>query len=270
MIIVILVLLGLCFGSFINAYVWRIHSKTEKGKLSKLSVWHGRSMCPDCHHVLATYDLIPVISWLSLRGKCRYCHKSISPQYPLVELTTAVLFIISYIYWPYQFNSEGVTLYIFWIVFLIGFIELFIYDLRWGLLPNRIVTPLIFLAVAQVSVQFIFFNAGFSLLIAVFWSLLVSSGLFYAIFTISDGKWIGGGDVKLAIILGILLAGPFKTVLMIFLASIIGTILTIILMSSKKIKRNSTIAFGPLLITATIICYLFGQNILNWYQRLII
>lgn len=269
MVIVILVILGLCLGSFINAYVWRMHSKTKSGKLANLSIWHGRSMCPNCRHLLGAKDLVPIFSWLFLKGKCRYCKKPISFQYPLVELLTALLFSFSYIHWPYLFNSEGTTLFIFWLIFITGFMVLTIYDLRWRILPNKIVVPLIFLALLQLFSQLIFFNAGLSLILGTFWGLLFSAGLFYFIFVISNGKWIGGGDVKLAIVLGLLLGGPMKAILMVFLASLIGSCISIFLISTKKLRRNSLIAFGPLLIAATVITYLFGTNIIVWYKSLI-
>lgn len=270
MILFILIVLGLCFGSFINAYVWRLHAKKKTGKFSNLSIWHGRSMCPNCQHTLSTKDLIPVVSWILLGSKCRYCKKPISPQYPIVELLTPALFVFSYLFWPYTFNSEGITLFILWLVFLIGFIELSIYDLRWRMLPNRIVTPLIFLALIQLVIQLIFFNGGLSLLLGAFWGVLLSAGLFYVIFIISNGTWIGGGDVKLAIVLGLLLGGPMKTVIMIFMASLIGLVVSVILMSTKKMNSKSMIPFGPFLILATIISYLIGTGIINWYNRLII
>src|SRR5438105_4077844 len=90
--LVILAGLGLAFGSFINALVWRIHEKKD---------WvRQRSQCPHCGHKLAAKDLVPVISWLALRGRCRYCGKPISLQYPLVELAMAAVFISSYYFWP--------------------------------------------------------------------------------------------------------------------------------------------------------------------------
>src|ERR1700677_3953472 len=122
MIIFILAIVGLCLGSFVNALVWRLHGQAaEKGKkkpnqdyLSQLSVAKGRSMCPHCKHQLANRDLIPLLSWLSLKGKCRYCAKAISPQYPLVELITALLFIASYIWWPVALSGAQIGIFVLW------------------------------------------------------------------------------------------------------------------------------------------------------------
>ena len=261
--------MGLAFGSFINAYVWRSYQSQKKKNKDKLSVWNGRSICPECRHTLSAIDLIPIVSWIMLGGKCRYCKKPISIQYPLVELSTTLLFILSYVYWPLNFTNEGITLFVFWLIFLVGFMMLMIYDFRWRLLPNRIVMPLVFLAIVQLVVQLIFFNAGLSLLLSAFWGILFSAGLFYGIFIISNGAWIGGGDVKLAIALGILLGGPMKVLLMIFLASFVGSIISITLIATKKLKQNSLIPFGPLLILSTIVCYLFGTGIINWYKNFI-
>jgi prepilin signal peptidase PulO-like enzyme (type II secretory pathway) len=270
MVIIFLIFFGLVLGSFVNAYVWRLHAQSKPGKHSKLSIMHGRSICPHCDHILAWNDLVPVFSWLYLKGKCRYCSKSISVQYPLVEIITMLLFIFSYIYWPYSFNSEGIVTFIFWLVFLVGFVSLTVYDLRWRLLPNKIVSPLIMLALIEIFIKFVFFSGGFTLLLGSLWGLLLSAGIFYVIFVVSNGKWIGGGDVKLAIILGLLLGGPLMSILMVFLASLIGTAIALILSFFKKLKKDHTIAFGPMLISSTYICYLFGPQIIAWYKTLVI
>ena len=104
-VIIILAWLGLCAGSFVNALVWRLHEQKRSKKADKkLSILNGRSMCVHCRHELTWYDLIPLFSWLLLRGKCRYCKKPISWQYPIVELATAAVFVLSYIFWPNPVN----------------------------------------------------------------------------------------------------------------------------------------------------------------------
>jgi prepilin signal peptidase PulO-like enzyme (type II secretory pathway) len=268
MIFIVLAIVGLCLGSFINALVWRLHeqSKTKaKQKLARLSIARGRSMCVHCGHELAVRDLIPVLSWLSLQGKCRYCHKPISWQYPLVELLTAGLSIFSYVFWPLAFHGESITLFCIWLLLLTGFIALLVYDARWMLLPDRIIFPLIGLALLQVVLQFVFFHGGNDLAKGLVGGLAFSAGLFYLLHQVSDGKWLGGGDVKLALIIGLLLPSAEKVLLMLFIASITGTLYALPALLRKRLKANSRVPFGPFLIVATVLVYLFGSSIISWY-----
>lgn len=275
MIYLVLALLGLCLGSFVNALVWRIYQQENvsakvKGSTSskKLSILHGRSMCPNCKHELSANDLVPVLSWLELRGKCRYCHTPISRQYPLVELLTAVLFIGSYYYWPYGLETAGVVQFGLWLVILTGFMALTIYDIKWMILPDRIVYPLIGIGLLQVMALGMISSSVEPVTQAAI-GIVCTSGLFYVLFQVSKGKWIGGGDVKLAVILGILVGGPLNSALLLFIASLLGCIVSIPLLISKKVKNNR-IAFGPFLIIATVIVYIFGASINIWLQNILI
>ena len=269
MLFIVLALLGLCFGSFTNALVWRIHEQEEKKKLTKkqqreLSIVHGRSMCVHCKHSLAWYDLLPVLSWLSLKGKCRYCGKPIEDS-PLVELLTAGLFVWSYVAWPYGWETLGTTLFCFWLVFLVGFMALAVYDLRWMLLPNRIVYLLIALSVLQVFVKLGLSDDKGLVLSQAFWGLLVIGGLFYGLFQLSKGKWIGGGDVKLSFMIGLLVGGPLNSILAIFVASFLGSLVSLPMIAKKSLKPTSHIPFGPFLLIATAVVYLYGARVADWY-----
>jgi len=270
MIALFLFIVGLCIGSFINASVWRLHKQStlkKKSDKQKYSISRGRSMCDVCGHQLAAKDLIPVVSWLSLGGKCRYCKNSISPEHPLIELLTAVLFLGSYLWWPWSFDTKGIVLYIFWLVFLSGFVALTVYDLKWFLLPDKIVRPLFVLALVQVLLLVTIFGGGKDSLLNAFWGLLIGGGLFYTLFQVSGGKWIGGGDVKLGGMLGLLIGGPAASLLLLFLASFLGTIVAIPLLVTGKAKRDTHLPFGPFLIAAAIIVYVFGASIIAWYHR---
>src|ERR1700722_9966239 len=133
MVIIPLVFLGLVLGSFVNAFTWRIHEHKD---------WvGGRSECTHCPHVLAAIDLIPVVSWMLLRGKCRYCGKKIDDS-PFVELTLPALFTLSYYFWPQSFSGDGLVTFLLWLMLLTGLLALAVYDLRWMLLPNKIVLTL--------------------------------------------------------------------------------------------------------------------------------
>ena len=275
MIIVLLAVLGLVFGSFVNAFVWRLHEQEvlrgkkkqpSKKQLKKLSILKGRSMCPHCKHELRASDLVPLFSWLSLRGKCRYCHKPISAQYPVVEATTAVLFALSYVWWPLSLHGVGLVQLIFWLGFVIMFVALAVYDIKWFLLPNKVVYPLIGLATVEVLVVAITNHAPHTLLDAGLGALVIS-GVFYILFQVSGGAWIGGGDVKLAVVLGLLAATPLKALLIIFFASVVGTICSIPMLLKGKKGLQMRVPFGPFLLVATAIVVLFGDSVVHWYTR---
>lgn len=275
MIIAVLAVLGLCLGSFVNALVWRLHEqeeqtakkKPDKKYLARLSVAKGRSMCPRCGHELAAKDLLPVFSWLSLGGKCRYCSKPISPQYPLVELITAVLFVVSYLWWPVAIDGAQTAVFVLWLPLLTGLLALLVYDARWFLLPNKLVYPLGILAVIQAVISISAAERPDVALLNAILAIMIGGGIFYLLFQFSDGKWIGGGDVKLGWLLGLIAATPARSLLLIFLAAVGGSLVSLPLLMNGRLKRTSLIPFGPFLIMAAIIVQFFGTGILHWYTR---
>ncbi len=272
MIIAVLIILGLCFGSFVNALVWRLHEQDKPKKKraasdDDLSIVKGRSMCPHCKHTLAASDLLPLFSWLFLGGKCRYCRKPIGWQYPLVEAATAVLFVASYLWWPQGFDNRGIFELAIWLVALVAFMALIVYDLRWMLLPNKIVFPLTGLAIFKVFGVAILFGGGVHSILNALFGLLIAGGIFYVLFQVSDGKWIGGGDVKLGFALGLLLGGPTLAMLMLFVASLLGTLVALPGLLAKRLKRTSVLPFGPFLILGTMITMLFGTALITWYEH---
>lgn len=277
MIIAVVILLGLVFGSFVNALVWRLRQqelakqKTKSPILhSPFSILSGRSMCPSCSHQLATKDLIPVLSWMMLRGKCRYCKKPISWQYPAVELVTAAIFVVSYLFWPDSLHTHGnLVLFITWLAASVGLLALLVYDFRWMMLPSRIIYP----TLAIVAIGRLIYLIGYE---PNHWhaigkwilSVTVASGLFWLIFMSSKGAWIGYGDVRLGLITGTVLADPLKSFLMIFAASLLGLIFVLPTIALRRKGLTSRIPYGPFLITATMIVLLFGQSVIDWYNRL--
>ncbi|MDB5184307.1 MAG: putative Prepilin peptidase [Candidatus Saccharibacteria bacterium] len=275
MIIALLVLLGLCFGSFTNAFVWRIHEQeAEQGKkrpnkqrLADLSISKGRSMCPHCGHELGALDLVPVLSWLSLGGKCRYCRTPISWQYPVVELATTLLFVISWLGWPYAVQGLQIAAFGVWLVVLIGLMALTVYDFRWMLLPNRIVFPLYGVAGVFALINIIGAARPLHALLMTILAVALGGGVFYVLFQVSDGTWIGGGDVKLGWLLGLVVGRPPLSFLFIFAAALLGTIASVPLIVKEGIRPKRVIPFGPFLIAGAIISLLYGQSILDWYQH---
>ena len=294
MVSLILVVLGLCFGSFVNAFVWRLHEqedideqlsalkskKSTKAVASRLallkaqkkdrSISTGRSMCTDCHHQLAWYDLLPVISWLIVGGKCRYCRRPISWQYPVVEISTATIFVVSYSLWPQSLSSaHGIFDLSIWLIALIAFMTLVVYDFRWMILPNRVVYPLIALAGTQRLVDSLVFHDGLHALANSGIAAVIGGGIFYVLYQFSDGNWIGGGDVKLGFALGFFVGRPLLALLLLFLASLLGIIGAIPSLLNGKFKWKLQIPFGPCLLLACYLLVLFGASFVGWYMQLL-
>lgn len=276
--LILLMILGLCLGSFVNALVWRIREQDKRQKSKKkslksgedLSILHGRSMCPHCKHELAAKDLIPVLSWVELRGKCRYCKHSISWQYPLVEMSTAGLFIALYLLWPHTIQSFADWLdFGTWLALGVGFMALIVYDLRWMELPNRIVFPLIGASLANLLVQLVL-QEDAGIIIGAVGGFLSVGGLFYLLFQFSEGKLIGGGDVKLGFVLGIIVGGWAEGLLVLFTSSLLGVVFVLPLLILHKKGLKNRIPFGPFLILAAIIVKLVGASIILWYKDLLL
>lgn len=264
MIIVVMAVLGLIFGSFINALVDRLHRRKDWVK--------GRSECPHCHHTLAPKDLVPVLSWVSLGGKCRYCRKPI-PDSPWVEIFTSAIFVLSYIYWPsatttLEWSTGTVLQLVLWLVTVVIFVALAVYDLRWLILPDKLVWPAIILAAIQTLISAWLLKSSAHILYALLGAGLLS-GLFLAIYAVSKGKWIGFGDVKLAVALGLLAAEPLMAMLLLFVASLLGLVAALPLLLRGKAKTSTKLPFGTLLVVGLVFTVLFGQALINKYLDLL-
>ena len=225
-------ILGLAVGSFLNCVIYRL----ETGG----SFLRGRSFCPHCKHLLGWQDLIPVLSFLILKGCCRYCHKKISLRYPLVEIATGLLFLLIF---NFQFSIFNYLIAPFLVV-------IFVYDLKHFIIPDKIIYPAI--AIAAIC--------NFSA-----WpSALGAAAFFGAIVLISRGKWMGVGDIKLGFLMGLILGFP-NILVALFLAFLIGAIIGVGVIISGKKTLKSEVPFGPFLVTGTIISLFWGQKIINWY-----
>lgn len=262
---------ALILGSFVNAYVYRTYmiddgSNKKKKQSNKYSIIRGRSICPNCKHTLSSLDLIPIISWLFLRGKCRYCSKPISVQYPAIELLAVFLFLFSLYFWPFHLVGAGLFLLIVWLFILTILIALAVYDIKYLTLPNRMVYALLAFVSIDAICRGIFVNQGSNYLLNAAVGSIIGGGIFYLIFQLSSGKLIGGGDVKLGAVLGLLLGSGTDALLMIFISSLLGSLVSIPLLLNKKLKRNTLIPYGPFLITATIILFLFSASFKNWLR----
>ncbi|TSC95044.1 MAG: leader peptidase (prepilin peptidase) / N-methyltransferase [Parcubacteria group bacterium Licking1014_1] len=287
-------LFGLCIGSFLNCVIYRteLQENMPKGSPQRkvLSSLRGRSFCPKCKEQLRWQDLIPIFSFLFLRGKCRYCHKKVSIQYPLIELITGLLFLLIFDHSTERFalvlgqNTQGLEHFgflalslgfLFYIVS--SFIIIFVYDLKHYIIPDKVLFPAIIITFLYRLFENLKINSlignwklkieNFATISNFLLAALIAAGFFFAIFLISNGKWIGFGDVKLAILMGFFLGLP-NVLAALFLAFFFGAIISIMLMVFGKKGLKSEIPFGPFLIAGTFIATLWGKEIIQWYFNL--
>ncbi len=259
----IALLFGFCCGSFLNCVIYRLEKKK--------SFIRGRSFCPKCKHILAWYDLIPIFSFLVLQGKCRYCKKKISIQYPLVELATGLLFLLIFNGSP-MLTTYGFQIFkLFYLLVIACLLEIiFIYDLKHYIIPDKIVYSAI--AIVFLGHLFGISNLGFRIfenLKMPFVAAITAGIFFFLIWLVSRGKWMGFGDVKLAFLMGLILGFP-NILVALFLAFFLGAIIGLGLIFSGRKTLKSEIPFGPFLITGTFIGLFCGGQIINWYLSFLI
>ena len=280
-IIIVLIILGLVMGSFAGAQVWRLrakqlqrdkqqgesYSKTEFKKLQPLmgrKQRDDRSQCLHCGHVLSTVDLVPLFSWLATKGRCRYCHEPIGVFEPIMEFVAAVLCVLSYICWPFTF-THGTDWLLFgvWIVALELLIILAAYDIKWQLLPDSINFSFIGVAALFLGLRYLQISTMPVSYVSVLISVAIMAGLYALLYIVSKGKWIGFGDVKLGVGLGLLLGDWKLAFLALFLANLIGCLIVLPGVVSKKLKGSSRIAFGPLFIAGALIAFWWGMPLMS-------
>ncbi|HTM68424.1 MAG TPA: prepilin peptidase [Candidatus Binatia bacterium] len=247
---------GTIIGSFLNAVLWRL--RTGEGFV------YGRSYCPCCRHMLSARDLVPVLSYVLLRGRCRYCAKGIHPSYLAVELAMGTLFLA--FAWPViaagLLDGKSLAgLLLSW-YFAAVLVLIFVYDLRYMLIPTQVTGWA--MGIAAVG----------GLLLGVPWQsmalgLAIGGGFFWLQHAISKGKWIGGGDIHLGALMGIMLGWP-RILVALFLGYVSGAIVGAALLARKKSSWKSQIPFGTFLAAASIVSLLWGDRILAWYLSLTI
>lgn len=249
MIAIIFFLLGLAVGSFINCLVYRL----EHGQ----SIWVGRSACPRCKRPLGWLDLVPVISFCCLRGQCRQCHQPINWKYPVVEFLSGLVFVL-----PWLAGAD-----FGWFYYVGGVILLLIlsYDLWYKLIPDKIS----FGAIAVVTIcQLIIHYQQLSAMISLVIAGSVAAGFFLLQFLISKGRWIGGGDIRLGFLIGLVVGWP-NVLIVLMIAYILGSLISLPLVVIGRAKFTTEMPFGVFLNLATIIVLIWGTLIINWYRGLL-
>lgn len=268
--------LGVAFGSFINALEYRITEEKSIG---------GRSFCPNCKHQLVWYDLFPILSYVILLGKCRYCHKKISFQYPLIELVTGFVFLgmfyasgyISILakitsvapspLWFGRFAISSVSL----VIICFAAVLVALHDAKTTYILSQyvyagIISSIIYNAVRFVGVfsvaSFIYYWGSFVLAAG------VPALVLFSLYFFSKGRWMGNGDYELALFMGFFLGIPL-IVPAYYLAFFGGSIVGLVYVYIQKTKKlNSAIAFGPFLMAGMVFAAIFGQQIIDIYARI--
>lgn len=244
--IILYIILALFIGSFLNVVALRVPLKQ--------SIVKPGSRCPNCQHSLGWLDLVPVLSYIVSRGRCRYCQARVSPLYLLGEMTTLFLFLLV----PIKIGLTWEMLVAYPLMMLL--VVVLISDLQYKIIPDRIIYPGIIL----------FFLLRVFIHPLPLWDhvigALVGGGLLLLIAIVSRGG-MGGGDIKLFFLLGIVL-GWQLTLLTLFIAVLLGTIIGGLLMIRGRVRRGEPMAFGPYIVLAAVVTYFWGQEILEIYLSL--
>ena len=255
-----LFVIGLAFGSFSLV----LADRTKSGEDWVIS----RSKCDSCGVKLHPKQLIPVVSWVLQRGKCSSCSKKISFYYPLAELGLGLGFVVSFLFWPRSFDSKLVVLeFIVWLLALTMMMSLLIYDLKWFLLPSRLIYFTAFLALIFAGIEISLSGINMGKIIELVLSVLVGSGVFALLYFVSKGKWIGDGDVRFGLVIGLFTGSPWASWFTIFLASVLGMLFSLpMIIKTKKNSMKLKMPFGPVLIISLWLVVLFGARIISWYK----
>ena len=272
-----LLLLGVVLGSFAGAQVWRVRARQlrtdkqtghpyDKHEWRQLRVLlqgtlrDDRSRCLQCGHVLAWYDLLPVVSWLSTGGRCRYCQQFIGWFELVMELVLGVGLALSYLVWPWALPASGL-LFAVWVVVALVLMILAAYDAKWQLLPDPLNYGLMALGALFVLVRMTTLHDVD--LVSLTGAVALLAGLYGGLYAISRGAWIVFGDVKLCVGLALLLGDWRLAFMTLFFSNMLGCIIVLPGLARGQLNTRSQVPFGPLLIIGCVISLLFGGHILR-------
>lgn len=305
-----LFVLGAILGSFAGAQVWRLRarqlhedsqylkrlqankSRTEaetleykelhssrqarKSELARLSpllaetAKTDRSRCLSCQHRLEWYDLLPVISWISARGRCRYCGQYIGRFELVTEAGLGLFWALSFALWPLPIDSVlGIAIFTLWLVASVPLAILFAYDFKWYLLPDVPMIAFIGTSTVYAGLALVLTGITVASLMSLLAAIAAIGGLYWLLHIVSRGRWVGYGDATLGVGLGLLLGQWPLAVLAVILANGIGTLLVLPALLLGKLDRQSHIPFGPLLIVGTVVAFFVGQPMIDWYLALL-
>lgn len=234
---------GLIIGSFLNVCIYRI-PRSE-------SIIFPPSRCPGCNRRIAARDLIPLLSYLQLKGRCRFCGQNISPLYPSIEMLTGLLFAASYL----RFGQSVLLVKVFFLVSI--FIVISFIDLKYYIIPDKLIVFSLFGgAITNIVARDL-------TLVSSLLGLISAAAPLLALAVISRGG-MGGGDIKLAAVIGLCLGWP-NGLFAVILGCLIAGLLGIALVLTRVKGRKDVIPFGPFLSAGALITIFHGNEIMNWY-----
>lgn len=258
---------GICIGSFLNVLIDRLPENE--------SPFHGRSHCDHCRKVLQAKDLIPLLSFVLLSGKCRYCHKKLSWQYPAIELLVGLMFV-GLFWWfmhgflaseavyfmPANFTPQTFLNFLSLVAVFSSLLVIFMTDMKTQIIPDEIT---VLLGVSAFLYRLANNTFGMQHIIAAF----LASGVFYAIYLVTKKRGLGFGDVKLVAAMGILLGGV-GTIIALYAAFLTGAVVSLILVLVAHKTGKTQIAFAPFLIFGTVVSFFWAPQIVDWYLQFLL
>ena len=252
-----ILIIGLITGSFLNVCIYRIPRRE--------SIIFPSSHCFSCKNKLKLIDLFPIFSYMFLKGKCRYCEKAISMQYPLIEVLNSLVYLLLFLHF-------GISIqFIFYTLLGSLLIVISSIDYYHQIIPDKLTLLVLILGVTYKIYAYLYIYHMFNLksdtiLVNSILGFLAGGGFYYLIFIISKGN-MGGGDIKLMAVLGIWL-GWENTLIAIFITFMLGAIISVFLLVSKIKDRKDSIPFGPFIVLGTFITILYKQEALDIYFRI--
>jgi prepilin signal peptidase PulO-like enzyme (type II secretory pathway) len=237
------IILGLIVGSFLSMLIPRLHN-------DEAGIFIGRSKSHCCKKILNAIQLIPLVSFLMQKGRCNNCETKIPYWYPALELTTALTFT------GLLLKSSSTEMWIWNSLLFTVLIFIFFYDLRYKEIHDAVMLPGILLALFV------------SIIHGTWESALIGGAIGFAFFGIqwlvSQGRWLGSGDIRIGIFMGLML-GWQHMLLALVSSYIIGSIISIFLLATKRATAKTAIPLGPFLVLGTVLAFCYGDLILNWY-----
>ncbi len=261
--------IGAAVGSFLGVVVDRM--------VNGESIWKGRSHCDHCRHKLHLLDLMPIISFFVLKGKCRYCHKKLGWFYPLIEIVTGLVFVLvtfviaqgnSYLF----SNGNYVLILLYYFSLVSALIAIVFTDIKYGIIPFKVVFFASFLTLIWYLLLPALYLSPLELraigaqtnLLNALGTGVVTAGFFFMLFVVTRGRGMGFGDVVYAFLMGFVLGFPI-VILALYIAFLSGAVIALgLVLSGRKKFKGGTIPFGPFLVFGTLVGLLWGEVLITY------